>query len=108
MLGEAAGKGQLTSLGPIGSVQFERFDNPELALGTNSDAITLDIALFAVPFGIIGGRIYHVLTHPDDYFFAGADLVKTLAHVAGITLPKADGQVRGEAFVPQMPVPPTP
>ena len=40
--------------------------------------ITLDIALFAVPFGIVGGRIYHVLTHPDDYFFEGADLLKTL------------------------------
>ena len=40
--------------------------------------ITLDIALFAVPFGIVGGRVYHVLTHPDDYFFPGADLLKTL------------------------------
>ena len=40
--------------------------------------ITLDIALFAVPLGIIGGRIYHVLTHPDDYFFDGADLLRTL------------------------------
>jgi prolipoprotein diacylglyceryl transferase len=40
--------------------------------------IVLDIALFAVPFGIIGGRIYHVLTHPNDYFFEGADLLRTL------------------------------
>ncbi len=40
--------------------------------------ITLDIALFAVPLGIIGGRVYHVLTHPDDYFFPGADLLRTL------------------------------
>ncbi|MER3390133.1 MAG: prolipoprotein diacylglyceryl transferase [Microcella sp.] len=40
--------------------------------------IVLDIALFAVPFGIIGGRIYHVLTHPNDYFFEGADLLATL------------------------------
>jgi prolipoprotein diacylglyceryl transferase len=40
--------------------------------------ITLDVALFAVPFGIIGGRIYHVLTHPDDYFFEGANLLRTL------------------------------
>ena len=40
--------------------------------------VVLDIALWAVPFGIIGGRIFHVLTHPDDYFFAGADLMKTL------------------------------
>ena len=40
--------------------------------------IVLDIALFAVPFGIIGGRVYHVLTHPNDYFFEGADLLRTL------------------------------
>lgn len=38
----------------------------------------LDIALWAVPFGIIGGRLYHVVTHPTDYFFPGADLWKTL------------------------------
>lgn len=36
--------------------------------------IALDIALWTVPAGIIGARIFHVLTHPDDYFFAGADL----------------------------------
>lgn len=40
--------------------------------------ITLDIALFAVPLGIVGGRVYHVLTHPNDYFFDGADLLRTL------------------------------
>jgi prolipoprotein diacylglyceryl transferase len=40
--------------------------------------ITLDIALFAVPLGIIGGRVYHVLTHPADYFYDGANLLRTL------------------------------
>ncbi|MET0976764.1 MAG: prolipoprotein diacylglyceryl transferase [Leifsonia sp.] len=35
--------------------------------------IVLDIALWAVPLGIIGARIYHVLTHPSDYFYPGAD-----------------------------------
>ena len=40
--------------------------------------IVLDIALFAVPLGIIGGRIYHVVTHPADYFFPGADLLRVL------------------------------
>lgn len=35
--------------------------------------VVLDIVLWAVPFGIIGARIYHVLTHPDDYFGAGAN-----------------------------------
>lgn len=37
--------------------------------------VALDIALWAVPFGIIGGRIFHVVTHPRDYFYPGADLL---------------------------------
>nr|WP_139418389.1 prolipoprotein diacylglyceryl transferase [Agromyces laixinhei] len=36
--------------------------------------IVLDIALWAVPLGIIGARFYHVFTHPDDYFFEGANI----------------------------------
>ncbi len=36
--------------------------------------LILDISLFAIPLGIIGGRAYHVLTHPADYF-AGQDIV---------------------------------
>ncbi len=36
--------------------------------------VIVDIALWAVPFGIVGGRIFHVITHPKDYFFEGADL----------------------------------
>lgn len=40
--------------------------------------IVLDIALWAVPLGIIGARIYHVLTHPDDYF-AGQELWRVFA-----------------------------
>lgn len=39
----------------------------------------LDIALWAVPFGIVGGRIFHVLTHWDYYFYAGADPSKVFA-----------------------------
>ncbi|CAB4570313.1 MAG: prolipoprotein diacylglyceryl transferase [Actinobacteria bacterium] len=35
--------------------------------------VVLDVALWAVPFGILGGRLYHVVTHPADYFFPGAD-----------------------------------
>jgi prolipoprotein diacylglyceryl transferase len=31
-----------------------------------------------VPLGIIGARVYHVLTHPNDYFYPGADLLRTL------------------------------
>ena len=36
--------------------------------------VALDISLWAIPSGILGGRFFHVITHPNDYFFAGADL----------------------------------
>ena len=37
-----------------------------------------DIALFAVPFGIVGGRLYHVATDWEKYFGAGRDPVDAL------------------------------
>lgn len=40
--------------------------------------VVLDIVLWAVPIGIVGGRFYHVFTHPGDYFYPGADLWKVL------------------------------
>ena len=49
-----------------------------IARGGSSGAI-LDIALWAVPSGIIGGRFYHVITHADYYFHQGADLTKVFA-----------------------------
>ncbi|MBT1003495.1 prolipoprotein diacylglyceryl transferase [Paenarthrobacter sp. DKR-5] len=36
-----------------------------------ADGLVLDVAVWAVPFGIIGGRIYHVITDPELYFFPG-------------------------------------
>jgi prolipoprotein diacylglyceryl transferase len=33
-----------------------------------------DIAVWAVPFGIIGGRLYHVFSSPDAYFGPDGDL----------------------------------
>ena len=36
----------------------------------------LDITFWAVPFGIVGGRIYHVISSPDAYFGPGGDPVK--------------------------------
>ena len=33
----------------------------------------LDVAYWAVPFGIVGGRIYHVISSPDAYFGPGGD-----------------------------------
>jgi prolipoprotein diacylglyceryl transferase len=37
-----------------------------------------DIAVWAVPFGIIGGRIYHVITDPQLYFSEGAAPIDAL------------------------------
>jgi prolipoprotein diacylglyceryl transferase len=41
--------------------------------------VVLDIILWAVPLGIVGARIFHVLTHPDDYFGAGKNLLEVFA-----------------------------
>lgn len=40
--------------------------------------VTLDIVLIAVPLAVLGARIYHVLTHPDDYFGEGRDPLTVL------------------------------
>ncbi|MCZ2824875.1 MULTISPECIES: prolipoprotein diacylglyceryl transferase [unclassified Modestobacter] len=39
----------------------------------------LDIAVWAVPFGIVGGRIYHVITTPQPYFGADGDPLRAFA-----------------------------
>jgi len=41
----------------------------------SESGVALDVSLWAIPFGILGGRFFHVLTHPNDYFFQGADLL---------------------------------
>ncbi len=38
----------------------------------------LDVAMWAVPFGIVGGRLYHVITDPELYFTAGKDPIRAL------------------------------
>jgi len=39
----------------------------------------LDIAVWAVPFGIVGGRLYHVLSSPRAYFGEGGDPLRAFA-----------------------------
>lgn len=41
--------------------------------------IVLDVALWAVPLGIVGARFYHVFTHVGDYFYPGANLWNVFA-----------------------------
>jgi prolipoprotein diacylglyceryl transferase len=44
--------------------------------GRREDVV--DVALWAVPFGLVGGRLYHVITDPELYFKSGKDPVKAL------------------------------
>ncbi len=48
------------------------------ARGGTSDDV-LEISLWAVPFGIIGGRVYHVISSPQAYFGEGGDPWKAFA-----------------------------
>jgi prolipoprotein diacylglyceryl transferase len=38
----------------------------------------LDVATWAVPFGIVGGRLYHVISSPQPYFGEGGDPLSAL------------------------------
>jgi prolipoprotein diacylglyceryl transferase len=41
--------------------------------------VIMDVAVWAVPFGIIGGRIYHVISSPRAYFGEGGDPLRAFA-----------------------------
>ncbi len=47
------------------------------ARGGKKGTVT-DVAALAVPFGLIGGRLYHVITSPENYFGPDGDPVKVL------------------------------
>jgi len=41
--------------------------------------VIIDIGIWAIVIGIVGARTWHVLTHPDDYFGAGANPLEVFA-----------------------------
>jgi prolipoprotein diacylglyceryl transferase len=45
-----------------------------------------DVAIWAIPFGIIGGRLYHVFSSPDAYFGPGYNGTGNLALIPQIWL----------------------
>ncbi|MER6096224.1 prolipoprotein diacylglyceryl transferase [Streptomyces sp. NPDC001728] len=40
--------------------------------------VIADITIWAVPFGLVGGRLYHVLTSPDAYFGKHGEPIRAL------------------------------
>jgi prolipoprotein diacylglyceryl transferase len=53
--------------------------NRRLTKRGGEPGVVVDIVLWAVPLGIIGARFYHVLTHLNDYFYPGANLLDVFA-----------------------------
>ena len=45
--------------------------------------VSIDISAWAVPFGIIGGRLYHLITTPQPYFGEGGDPWRAFAIYEG-------------------------
>ena len=39
-----------------------------ITYGANTHSVVSEVAIYCVPAGIIGGRIYHVITSPEAYF----------------------------------------
>jgi prolipoprotein diacylglyceryl transferase len=54
----------------VTEIRMRRRGAPEWAV--------LDLAVWAVPFGIVGARIYHVITSPDAYFGANGNVLDAL------------------------------
>jgi prolipoprotein diacylglyceryl transferase len=48
-----------------------------IKLGGNPDDV-VDITLWAVPFGVVGGRLYHLATDPELYFKPGEQPIRAL------------------------------
>jgi prolipoprotein diacylglyceryl transferase len=48
------------------------------------DGSVWDIVIWAIPFGIVGGRLYHVVSSPDAYFGPGFDGTGDLSRIPRI------------------------
>jgi prolipoprotein diacylglyceryl transferase len=62
----------------LGIVAAVLFTNARLNRRGAERWVIIDLAIWCVPFGIVGGRVFHVVTHPDDYFGAGKNVLTVL------------------------------
>ena len=63
----------------IGIVLATLIGNARLVRRGAENGLIIDIAFWAVPFGIAGGRLFHVFTHQRDYFGPGKNLLSIFA-----------------------------
>lgn len=59
----------------LGIVAAVLFTNARLNRRGAERWIIIDLAIWCVPFGIVGGRVFHVATHIDDYFGPGKNIL---------------------------------
>ena len=59
----------------VGIIGATILTNQRLKARGAESGVVLDIAIWAVPFGIIGARVFHVLTHPADYFGSASQML---------------------------------
>jgi len=57
----------------LGVIAASYIGNKRFVAYGGAHGVVSDVAIVAVPSGIIGGRVYHVLTSPDLYFGTGRD-----------------------------------
>lgn len=55
----------------VGIIAAGFLTNARLTRRGAEPGVVLDFILFTVPLGIIGARVFHVVTHPNDYFAPG-------------------------------------
>ncbi|MGV8885230.1 MAG: prolipoprotein diacylglyceryl transferase [Microbacteriaceae bacterium] len=60
----------------LGIVAAGWLTNRRLTKRGAEPGVVLDIVIWAIPLGIVGARIFHVLTHPNDYFGEGTQFIK--------------------------------
>ncbi|AMM22412.1 prolipoprotein diacylglyceryl transferase [Frondihabitans sp. PAMC 28766] len=58
----------------VGIVAAVLFTNARLNRRGAERWVIIDLAIWCVPFGIVGGRLFHVVTHVDDYFGVGKNV----------------------------------
>ena len=59
----------------LGDRRLRSFGN---SAGLDLTGVVSDVAVIAIPAGIIGGRLYHVVTSPELYFGSGGSLLAIL------------------------------
>lgn len=62
----------------LGIILAIRIGNSRFVAAGGKAGVTGEVALFAVPAGIIGGRLYHVITSPEGYFGSGGEPIKII------------------------------